>query len=82
MATTPISSGFIARFLTRVSTHKLTILVGSLFLLDLIIPDLVPFVDEIVLGILTLLIARWQSRGSQAEPTPASKPPMKDVTPR
>ena len=36
----------------------------ALFLIDLIIPDLVPFVDEILLGLATLFLASWKKRGN------------------
>ncbi|HZH43115.1 MAG TPA: DUF6116 family protein [Lysobacter sp.] len=38
---------------------KLTALV---FVLDLFIPDLLPFADEILLGLGTLLLANWKNR--------------------
>lgn len=88
MATIPsaLGSGLLGRFLVRVSTHKLAMFVGFLFLLDFVTPDPIPFIDEIVLGMLTLLIARWQGRNSEAAaaaaaPT-ADRPVVKNVTPR
>lgn len=86
MATIPsaLGSSLLGRFLVRVSTHKLALVVGLLFLLDFVTPDPIPFIDEVVLGLLTLLIARWQSRSSAPEaaaPT-AERPPVKNVTPR
>jgi hypothetical protein len=35
---------------------------GALFLLDLLIPDFIPFVDELLLGLATLLFANWKRR--------------------
>jgi hypothetical protein len=35
---------------------------AGLFLIDLVVPDLVPFVDEILLGLATLILARWKER--------------------
>jgi len=68
------------RFAHQLKSSTLLVLVASLFVLDLLIPDALPFVDEIVLGIMTVLAARWRSR--RAEPLPTPKPPPKDVTPR
>jgi len=68
------------RLVKRFKSSTLLVLVGSLFVLDVFIPDPLPFIDEIILGILTILIARWQSR--RTEPAPAPKPPPKNVTPR
>lgn len=35
---------------------------GSLFVVDLVVPDLIPFVDELLLGLGTLILARWKDR--------------------
>jgi hypothetical protein len=35
---------------------------GTLFLLDLLIPDLIPFADELLLGLVTLMLAAWKRR--------------------
>ncbi len=67
------------RFVGQLKSSTLLLLVTSLFVLDLVVPDPLPFIDEIVLGIATILIARWQSR--RKEPPPPPKPPPKDVTP-
>ncbi len=74
------------RFVGRLKSSQLLLLVGSLFVLDLFIPDPFPFVDEIILGIMTVLVARWQSRRSEDDESygdkPYSdKPPTKNVTP-
>ena len=67
------------RFAGQLKSSTLLTLVTSLFVLDLFIPDALPFVDEIVLGIITILVARWQGR--RQEPPEAPKPPPKNVTP-
>ena len=48
-------------------------LVAALFVIDLFVPDLVPFIDEILLGLGTLLLANWKKR---KDPEPAPKPPL------
>lgn len=70
----------IGRFLDKLRSSQLLMLLSGLLLLDIFILDPLPFVDEIVLAILTLLVARWKMRGSEPEPPPA-KPPPKNVTP-
>lgn len=57
-------------------------LVAGLFVIDFIIPDMIPFVDEILLGLGTLLLSRLRERpkASEAEPEPDT-PPIKNVTP-
>ncbi len=48
-----------ARRLRYPALFKLT---AGLFVLTLFIPDPIPFVDELVLGFGTLLLANWKSR--------------------
>ncbi len=67
------------RFAGQLKSSTLLVVVASLFVLDVFIPDALPFVDEIVLGVVTILIARWQSR--RAAPKPPPRPPPKNVTP-
>ena len=68
-------------FLLKLGSRALLALVAGLFVVDMMIPDALPFVDEIVLGIITILIARWQSRRTEMRPEPARKPETKNVTP-
>ena len=59
--------GFAAR-LRFPTLFKLTL---ALFLLDLFVPDIIPFIDEILFGLVTLLLANWRkpslSTNSSAE---------------
>ena len=69
-----------ARFAGRLRFPQLFAFTGTLFLLDLLIPDLIPFIDEMMLGLLTLLLGMWKSN----EPPTTDelpKPPVKDITP-
>lgn len=45
---------------------KLLALFLGLFILDLIIPDLIPFADEILLGLISLLLAGLKRRKSRS----------------
>lgn len=38
-------------------------LAAGLFLLDLFVPDPLPFVDELFLGLVALLFGAWRKRG-------------------
>ncbi|TBR08502.1 MAG: hypothetical protein EPO46_10025 [Lysobacter sp.] len=38
---------------------------AAVFLLDLVIPDFIPFADEILLGLATMLFANWKSRDAR-----------------
>jgi hypothetical protein len=45
------------RFAAGLRFPKLLAITAALFILDLIIPDMIPFADEILLGLLSLLLA-------------------------
>lgn len=61
------------RFFGRLSYPRLFALTAGLFVLDVVIPDFIPFVDEILLGMGTLLLANWKTRKDPATP---GKPPI------
>ena len=42
--------------------------IGSLFVLDVLIPDLIPFVDEVLLGLFTVLLAMVRRKRSGSVP--------------
>jgi hypothetical protein len=44
---------------------------AALFLLDLVVPDFLPFADEILLGLGALVLARWRK---PEEPAKAGDP--------
>ncbi|MCF7751797.1 hypothetical protein KQ945_13650 [Bacillus subtilis subsp. subtilis] len=54
-----------ARRLRYPTLFKIT---AGLFALTLFIPDPLPFVDEILLGLGTLLLANWKNRGQSLPP--------------
>ena len=41
---------------------QLFLMAAALFVADLLILDPIPFVDEVMLGLTTLLLARWKQR--------------------
>ena len=49
-------------------------LVAGLFVLTMIVPDPSPFIDEILLGLGTLLLANWKDRNKPADD--AANPPI------
>ena len=49
-------------FLGRLSYPRLFLLTAVLFVLDLIVPDFIPFADEILLGLGSLLLANFKKR--------------------
>ncbi|HSN72067.1 MAG TPA: DUF6116 family protein [Steroidobacteraceae bacterium] len=54
--------GFLLRYLSRLRFPWLFAVAVVLFLVDLVVPDLVPWVDEILLGLLTLMFGAWRKR--------------------
>lgn len=76
MAIVSLIPAAIGRFASRLRFPQLFLVTAALFLIDLVVPDLIPFVDEILLGLLSVLFGMWQ-RDDSSE----TKPPMKDVTP-
>ncbi len=67
--------GRLQRYVGQLKSSTLLLLVGSLFVLDLVVPDPLPFIDEIVLGLSTIPIARWQSRRKEPPPPPRNVTP-------
>jgi len=64
---------------SRLRYPQLFLLALILFILDILIPDLIPFIDEILLGFATLLLGSW--RETKTEPESSAQRPIKDVTP-
>jgi hypothetical protein len=58
---------WVLSFVTRLRFPWLFLLTAVVFLLDLIIPDVLPFADEILLGLATALLGSWRERGNNTE---------------
>lgn len=71
MVTTPqrtLAAGVLAWARTRRFPTLLAV-TGTLFVVDLVVPDLVPLADELLLGLATLVFARWKDgRRGQDQP--------------
>ncbi len=52
----------VLRWLSRLSFPRLFLLAAALFVVDLVVPDVIPLADEILLGLGTLLLANWKDR--------------------
>ena len=46
----------------------------ALFIVTLLTPDLIPFADEILFGLATLVLSQWKRRGEPEVTAPAAKP--------
>jgi hypothetical protein len=55
-----------ARKLRYPTLFKIT---GALFLISVLVPDPLPFIDEILLGLGTLLLAQWKDRSRTIDGT-------------
>ncbi|MBK7042462.1 MAG: hypothetical protein IPH50_01320 [Rhodanobacteraceae bacterium] len=64
---------FVLTFLAQLRFHNLFLITATIFVTDLLIPDLIPFVDEILLGAMTLLFSAWKRR---REPITSAPPPL------
>ncbi|MCP5055878.1 MAG: hypothetical protein GY937_04035 [bacterium] len=57
----------IVRFARRLRYPQLFFLMAGIFVLDLIIPDALPFVDEALLALGTLFLGAYRKRGEADE---------------
>ena len=54
--------GWLVARLTRLRFPVLFLLAAALFVVDLVVPDFIPFADEVLLGLATALLASWRKR--------------------
>lgn len=55
--------GWLIARLTRLRFPALFAFAATLFVIDLLVPDVIPFADEILLGLVTALLASVKRRG-------------------
>jgi len=55
-------------WLSRLRSWQLFLLAAALFVADLVVPDPLPLVDEMMLGLATLLLGRWKRRRDVIDP--------------
>ena len=73
--------GFIERFARDLRFPQLFWLTAILFVVDVLVPDLIPFADEILLGLATLLLGSWKKRREPPPPDRGGGGRVIDVTP-
>ena len=66
-------------FLSRLSFPRLFLLAAALWAVDMVVPDFVPFIDELLLGIATLLLASFRKRKAPDLDTAKSPQATNDV---
>jgi len=76
-----VKAGLLSRFLGRLRFPQAFTLLLALFAVDFFFVDPIPFLDEIVLGILTLMLGMWKERGTEIG-LDAPPPQEKNVTDR
>lgn len=59
----------VLRWLGRLSYPRLFLVAAGLFVADLIVPDVIPLADELLLGLGTLLLANWKNRKAPTAPS-------------
>jgi hypothetical protein len=64
--------GGLSRFFGRLRSPVLFTLIALLFAFDVLIPDFIPFIDEILLAAGTVMLSRWKKR---EPPVAAQLPP-------
>jgi hypothetical protein len=64
-----VIGSLVTRFATGLRFPILFALVGGLFLVDVLVPDLVPFFDEVMLALGTLLLGSLRNRRGRATPS-------------
>lgn len=68
-------SALVGWLVARVAQLRFPVLFGvtaALFAIDLVVPDVIPFADELMLGLATALLASWKQ--ARVEPAPAPAP--------
>ena len=73
--TSPLTGPFLA-FAARLRFPTLFWITAGIFLVDLLVPDFIPFADEILLGLATLILSNLQK-----PLPPANERPVIDVEP-
>ena len=59
---------FFLAWASRLRFPTLLLVTGAIFVLDVFIPDAIPFVDELLLGLATVMLASWRRRDTNDEP--------------
>lgn len=77
-ASNQVGKTLLTGWVSRLRFPQLFTFTAVLFVVDFLVPDLIPFLDEILLAAATLLLANLKDKTVVAE---AEKPPEKDITP-
>ncbi|MEO0423464.1 MAG: DUF6116 family protein [Pseudomonadota bacterium] len=64
--TNPVS--WLTGYASRLKFPKLLAVTAALFIIDVLVPDVVPFADELLLGLVTAVLASLRERAHKKEP--------------
>jgi hypothetical protein len=64
--------GWLVARLSRLRFPTLFLITGAIFLVNLVVPDAIPFVDELLLGLGTALLGSLRAR---KQPAGGARPP-------
>ena len=70
------------RWFGRLSYPRLFLLLAALFFFDTLIPDFIPFMDEILLGLGTLLLAKMKKKDPETPQAGGAAPPVESAATR
>jgi len=60
---------FLERYAAGLRYPRLLLIILGLFILDVAVPDLIPFADEILLGLVALVLSRLKNREGKSDPS-------------
>jgi hypothetical protein len=68
VAARPLLLGWLVSRLAQLRFPRLFALTAALFAIDFVVPDLIPFADEVLLGLATALLGSWRNVAPPAQP--------------
>lgn len=54
-------------FANKLQFRNLFLIILGLFVADLFVPDFIPLIDEIILGLLAIILANWKKERRQED---------------
>jgi hypothetical protein len=65
MLTRPVLLGWLIARLAQLRFPRLFAVTAALFVIDLVVPDFIPFADELLFGLATALLGSWRRRKNE-----------------
>lgn len=67
MLVTSLPARIVERVAGRLRFPALFMLTAALFVVNLVVPDPLPFIDEVLLGLVTLMLGAWKDRDDDGD---------------